>query len=86
MSSSDHAHGFVKDEDFVFSGDEIKEWFRLDRVVTRWSKKKFHKQGPQLWNDSAVPIDQQTVASVAQDTYATILKVDGFKEATAYYE
>ena len=64
----------------------VKEWFRLDRVVTRWSKKKFHKQGPQLWNDSAVPIDQQTVASVAQDTYATILKVEGFKEATAYYE
>ena len=86
MSSSDPAHGFVKDEDFVFSGDQIKDWFRLDRVVTRWSKKKYHKQGPQLWNDSAVPIDQQTVAAVAQDTYGTILKVDGFKEATAYYE
>ena len=33
-----------------------------------------------------MPIDQQTVASVAQDTYSTILKVDGFKEAAAYYE
>ena len=47
---------FVKDEDFTFPGEHLKDWFRFDRIVTRKSKRLFHKQGPRLWNNSAVEI------------------------------
>ena len=77
---------FVKDEDFTFSGDQLRDWFRFDRIISRKSKRLFHKQGPMLWNNSAVSIDQQTVLSVAQDTYDGVLKIKGIKEATACWE
>ena len=77
---------FVKDEDFTFSGDHLKDWFRFDRIITRKSKRMFHKQGPRLWNNSAVNIDDQTVLSIAQDTYDGVLTIKGIKEATACWE
>ena len=67
MTAPASTTSFIKDEDFTFSGDQLKDWFRFDRIVSRKSKRMFHKQGPKLWNNSAVDIDPQTVISVAQD-------------------
>ena len=86
MTTPSTTSAFIKDEDFTFSGDDIKQWFRFDRIIARRSKKLFHKQGPKLWNNSAVEIDAQSVQAVAHDTYDGILKVKGIKEATANWE
>ena len=72
MSAPAKTPTFIKDEDFTFSGDHIKEWFRFDRIVERYSKRKYHKIGPQLWNDSAIPIDAQTVDALSQGTYGNL--------------
>ena len=86
MTTPSTTSAFIKDEDFTFSGDDLKQWFRFDRIIARKSKKLFHKQGPKFWNNSAVEIDAQSVQAVAQDTYDGILKVQGIKDANANWE
>ena len=86
MTTPSNTSTFIKDEDFTFSGEDLKAWSRFDRIIAPKSKKLFHKQGPKLWNNSAVEIDAQTVQAVAHDTYDGILKVQGIKEASANWD
>ena len=80
----------AKSEDFpqeiVFDGENIAEWFRFDRQVLRRAKKLYGRYGDKLWNGTTVPIDQDTVNSVAQDAYDVILKNDGIREANSNWE
>ena len=50
------------------------------------TKKMLHKQGPQLWNDSAVAIDANSVHAIASDTHDGLIKVKSLKEANACWE
>ena len=61
-------------QEIVFDGEKIAEWFRFDRQVLRRAKKLFGRYGDKLWNGTTVKIDDDTVVSVAQDTYDVILK------------
>ena len=86
MASPKRTPNFTADEDFSFSGENITDWFRFDRIITRRSKKLFHKQGPQFWNNSAVAIDANSVQAIASDTYDGLIKIKGLKEANACWE
>ena len=72
--------------DITFDGENISEWFRFDRQVLRRAKKLYGKYGDKLWNGTTTPIDDQTVNSIAQDTYDVILKNDGIREANSNWD
>ena len=72
--------------DFAYDGENISEWFRFDRQVLRQAKKLYGKYGDKLWNGTTMPIDSQSVDSIAQDTYDVILKNDGIREANSNWE
>ena len=72
--------------DITFDGENISEWFRFDRQVLRRAKKLYGKYGDKLWNGTTTPIDEETVNSIAQDTYDVILKNDGIREANSNWD
>ena len=70
----------------VFCGSKVEEWFKFDRQVLRWVRKKYGDSGVKLWNETAIAIDASSVDAIAQDTYESIADSEGFKEADRYYD
>ena len=52
----------------IFSGSKVEEWFKFDRQVLRWVRRKHGEGGVKLWNESTTAIDPQSVNAIAQDT------------------
>ena len=44
----------------VFTGKDIVQWFKFDRQVTRYAKKKYGQMGSDIWKNTAVPITAET--------------------------
>ena len=81
-----------KDKDYrsttniIFTGSKVEEWFKFDRQVLRWVRKKYGDSGVKLWNETAIAIDASSVDAIAQDTYESIADSEGFKDADRYWE
>ena len=74
-----------KTNDIVFSGKRVEDWFKFDRQVLRYVRKKYGKVGEQLWLETATAIDENSVSAIAQDTYSDLVNREGFKEAKEYW-
>ena len=72
--------------EIIFSGKKVEDWFRFDRQVLRAVRKKFGTVGEKLWSETAIAIDENSVAAIANDSYAEILRKEGFKEAAQYWD
>ena len=70
----------------IFTGINVEDFFRFERQVLRWCKKKYGDYGAKLWLNTTVTIDANTVDSVAQDTWESILEKRGTKEASENWE
>ena len=70
----------------IFSGSKVEEWFKFDRQVLRWVRRKYGEGGFKLWNESTTAIDPQSVNAIAQDTYESLIESEVFKEADRYYD
>ena len=69
----------------VFDGSKVEDWFRFDRQVLRFCRKKMGEVGEKLWMQTCIEIDDNSVAAIAQDAYLEILRHDGVKEAAAFW-
>ena len=69
----------------MFSGKRAEDWFKFDRQVLRYVRKKYGKVGEQLWLETATAIDESSVSAIAQDTYSDLVNREGFKEAKEYW-
>jgi len=49
----------------VFDGSKVEEWFRFDRQVLRYCRKKIGEVGQKLWMQTAVEIDSNSVDAIA---------------------
>ena len=72
--------------DVVFAGVSVENWFKFDRQVMRYVRKKFGDAGEQLWMETAPVIDNSTVEAIATAVYEEKIRSDGIKEATSYWE
>ena len=55
--------------DVVFAGVSVENWFRFDRQVMRYVRKKFGDVGEQLWMETAPVIEDSTVEAIATAVY-----------------
>jgi len=69
----------------IFDGSNVEEWFRFDRQVLRFVKKEYGDYGIKLWNGTTIEIDANSVEAIANDTYESMVKIKGRKEADINY-
>ena len=60
--------------DVVFAGVSVENWFKFDRQVLRYVRKKFGDVGEKLWMETATAIDDRSVGAIAQDTYNSLIR------------
>ena len=68
-----------KTNDIVFSWKKVEDWFKFDRQVLRYVRKKYGKVGEQLWLETATVIDDNSFSAIAQDTYSDLVNQLGNK-------
>ena len=73
-------------KDVIFTGINVEDFFRFERQVLRWCKYKYGDYGAKLWQNTTVTIDANTVDSVGQDAWESILEKRGTKEASENWE
>ena len=54
MADLDRKSDSKNTNDIVFSGKRVEDWFRFDRQVLRWVRKKYGKPGERLWMETAI--------------------------------
>ena len=78
---------YVEGRRVILSGKDLQDWFKFDRQALRWCRRKYGDElGPRLWNDAFRHLDESSVTAIAQDVYDNMLRVDGYKEASNYYD
>ena len=71
----------------ILSGKDLQDWFKFDRQTLRWCRRRYGDElGPRLWNDDFRVIDEQSVTAIAQDVYDNMLRLEGYREASSYYD
>ncbi len=47
--------------EFVYDGKSVSEWFRFDRQVKRFARKKYGDYGVQIWEGTAAKITRKVI-------------------------
>ena len=85
MSNRDSRDKEASTNSIIFTGKKVDDWFRFDRQVTRWIRKTYGDYGIKLWNETAIAIDANSVGSIANDTYESLIESETQKDADYYY-
>ena len=85
MSNRSNRDKEASTNSIIFNGKKVDDWFRFDRQVTRWIRKTYGDYGIKLWNETAIAIDANSVGSIANDTYESLIESESQKDADYYY-
>jgi hypothetical protein len=71
--------------ELVYAGEDITHWFKLDRQVKRWARKKFGDIGEKLWKGSMMTLTQATVGVCANEVYWYMVENKSLKDANMFW-
>ena len=72
--------------EIVYDGKSVSEWFRFDRQVKRFARKKYGDYGVQIWEGTAVKITRKTVKKIAETVFEVMEATHGYKDAKNYHD